>query len=210
MYESTFPTHPELDAHLREQQRMIAQDETAQDMVSRIVGALETADARLDPDGAPAFAEQLGWALDTERIVFSTPIMTNAGRHRDRPLAACAVQPVDLRGDLAQVKAIVDDYHRAGMGTGFTLDDVDDPVTVLRYLNGAAVAGANSGAEDRPRSTPDGHLSRCRTRRRIEFIGCARSAPTLAARHGSSTSACTSPTRRCAPRSPGLGGSGIC
>jgi ribonucleoside-diphosphate reductase alpha chain len=139
-------------------------------MVSRIVGALETADARLDPDGAPAFAEQLGWALDTERIVFSTPIMTNAGRHRDRPLAACAVPPVDLRGNLAQVKTIVDDYHRAGMGTGFTLDDVDDPVTVLRYLNGAAVAGANSGAEDRP--VGNMAILSLSHPKAVEFIGC--------------------------------------
>jgi ribonucleoside-diphosphate reductase alpha chain len=88
--------------------------------------------------------------LDTERIVFSTPIMTNAGRHFDRPLAACAVPPVDLRGDLASVKTIVDGYHRAGMGTGFNLDELDDPVGVLRYLNGVAVTGANSGTEDRP------------------------------------------------------------
>ncbi|MDQ3576828.1 MAG: hypothetical protein M3443_04340, partial [Actinomycetota bacterium] len=149
MYESTFPTHPELDAHLREQ-RIIDADETAQDMVTRIIGALEVADARFDPDGASAFAERLGWAMDTERIVFSTPIMTNAGRHHDRPLAACAVPPVDLRGDLAQVKTVVDDYHRAGMGTGFTLDGLDDPVAVLRHLNDIAVTGAASGTEDRP------------------------------------------------------------
>ncbi|MDT8916023.1 hypothetical protein [Amycolatopsis sp. PS_44_ISF1] len=119
-------------------------------MVTRVVATLEAADARFDRAGAEAFGERLGWALDTERIVFSTPIMTNAGRHFDRPLAACAVPPVDLRGDLTQVKAIVDSYHQAGMGTGFALDELDDPVGVLRYLNEVAVAGAASGAEDRP------------------------------------------------------------
>ena len=76
--------------------------------------------------------------------------MTNAGRYVDRSLAACAVPPVNLRGDLALVKTMVDDYHRAGMGTGFTLDGLDDPVGVLRYLNEIAVTGANSGTEDRP------------------------------------------------------------
>lgn len=149
MYRSTFPTSPHLEAYLHTG-RMISEDENAQDMVTRIVAALETADAGFDPLGAPAFGERLGWAMDTERIVFSTPIMTNAGRHLDRPLAACAVPPVDLRGDLAAVKTIVDSYHRAGMGTGFTLDGLDDPVAVLRYLNEVAVAGAASGAEDRP------------------------------------------------------------
>ncbi|MGH8921875.1 MAG: ribonucleotide reductase N-terminal alpha domain-containing protein, partial [Actinomycetes bacterium] len=149
MYRSTFPTSPDLEDYLR-RGRMISEQETAQDMVTRVVAALETADARFDPAGAAVFGERLGWALDTQRIVFSTPIMTNAGRHDDRPLAACAVPPVDLRGDLARVKTIVDSYHRAGMGTGFNLDEVDNPVEILRYLNDIAVAGACSGAEDRP------------------------------------------------------------
>jgi ribonucleoside-diphosphate reductase alpha chain len=149
MYSSTFPSSPATDAYLRAG-RIIAPAETGQDMVNRIVAALATADAHFDPADAEAFAQQLGRAMDTAHIVFSTPIMTNAGRYADRPLAACAVPPVDLRGDLTQVKTVVDDYHRAGMGTGFTLDGLDDPVGVLRYLNEIAVSGANSGTEDRP------------------------------------------------------------
>ncbi|MGH3516101.1 MAG: hypothetical protein ACRDQ7_01505 [Haloechinothrix sp.] len=149
MYHSTLPSRPGVDAYLRAG-RITADHETAQHMVHRIVAALAAADARCDPSGAGHFAERLGWALDTERIVFSTPIMTNAGRYPDRPLAACAVPPVDLRGDLSHVKTIVDDYHRAGMGTGFALDDVADPVAVLRYLNDVSVAGAEGGGEDRP------------------------------------------------------------
>ena len=145
MYHSTFPTCPHLEAYLRAG-RIISVDENAQDMVTRIVAALETTDARFGPDGAAAFGERLGWALDTARIVFSTPTMTNAGRHHGRPLAACAIPPVDLRSDLAAVKTVLDGYHRAGMGTGLTPDELDDPVSVLRYLNDIAA----SGTEDRP------------------------------------------------------------
>lgn len=149
MYRSTFATSPHREAYLRTG-RMISDGETAQDMLTRIVTALEQVDARFDPAGAEAFGERLGWALDCERIVFSTSIMTNAGRHHDRSLAACAVPLVDLRGDFAEVKTIVDGYHQAGMGTELSLDGVDDPVGVLRYLNDVAVASTNSGAEDRP------------------------------------------------------------
>ncbi|MFC0105546.1 ribonucleotide reductase N-terminal alpha domain-containing protein [Kibdelosporangium aridum] len=149
MYASTFPSSPATDAYLR-RGRIIAPHETGQDMVSRVVTALAETDAGFDPEGAEAFADQLGWAMDSARIVFSTPIMTNAGRHPDKPLAACAVPPVDLRSDLAAVKSTVDAYHQAGMGTGFALDDVNDPVTVLRYLNDIAISGAKSGTEDRP------------------------------------------------------------
>ncbi|MFD9961929.1 hypothetical protein [Amycolatopsis sp. NPDC058986] len=169
MYQSTSPSSPATDAYLRAG-RIISENETAQDMVTRIVTALETVDARFDPDGAARFGERLGWALDTERVVFSTPIMTNAGRFSDRPLAACAVPPVDLRGDLGRVKTIVDGYHRAGMGTGFRLDGLEDPVGVLRYLNDVAVTGANSGAEDRP--VGNMAILSLEHPRAAEFIGC--------------------------------------
>jgi ribonucleoside-diphosphate reductase alpha chain len=145
-----FPDDPRITDYLRTQ-RIIGPDETTRDMVGRIVGVLAAAERDLTgPRTAARFAAGLGTALDQRKIVFSTPIMTNAGRHPDRPLAACAVPPVDLRGDLAHVKQVVDSYHQAGMGTGFNLDDLDDPVKVLRYLNDVAVAGADSGAEDRP------------------------------------------------------------
>ncbi|MGH3823459.1 MAG: hypothetical protein ACRDRA_11620 [Pseudonocardiaceae bacterium] len=169
MYASTFHSSAVTNAYLQSG-RMIDPGETGQDMVNRIVATLATVDARFDPDSAQAFAERLGWAMDTCRIVFSTPIMTNAGRYADRPLAACAVPPVDLCGDLAQLKAVVDDYHRAGMGTGFNLDDLDDPVTVLRYLNEIAVAGARSGVEDRPVGNM-AILSMAHPKA-AEFVGC--------------------------------------
>lgn len=146
MYVSRFPSTPYLEAYLRDG-RITGPGETARDMISRIVAALAAADRCFDSDGADAFAQRLGEALDDRRIVFSTPVMTNAGRHTSRPLAACAVPPADLRGDLAAVKAIVDDYHRAGMGTGFSLGDLDDPVAILRYLNQVAVDGAASAVQ---------------------------------------------------------------
>lgn len=169
MYFSRFPSTPYLEAYLRDG-RITGPGETARDMITRIAASLAAADRQFDPDGADDFAQQLGEAMDDRRIVFSTPVMTNAGRHASRPLAACAVPPADLRGDLSKVKAIVDDYHRAGMGTGFSLDGLDDPVAVLRYLNQVAVDGAAGGGEDRPVGNmailPLAHP------RALEFIRC--------------------------------------
>lgn len=172
-YESRFPSTPGLERYLRDQ-LLTAPGETARDMIARIVGALTEADRTFGtPAAAEAFVTDLGHALDERRVVFSTPIMTNAG-DRDRPLSACAVPPVDLRGDLEQAKTVIDGYHRAGMGTGFDLDDTDDPVAVLRHLNDVAVAGASSGAEDRPVGNMAilaiGHP------RAAEFVACKRDA----------------------------------
>src|ERR1043165_2340056 len=99
MYTSTFPSSPATDDYLR-RGCIIDLDETGQDMVNRVVTALADAETPPGPDPATLFADQLGWAMDTGRVVFSTPIMINAGRYPDKPLAACAVPPVDLRGDL--------------------------------------------------------------------------------------------------------------
>jgi hypothetical protein len=204
VYSSRFPTTPYLENYLRDG-RITGPGETARDMVNRIVAALAAADRRFDPEGADSFARKLGEALDDRRIVFSSPVMTNAGRHVSSPLAACAVPPADLRGDLAAVKAIVDDYHRAGMGTGFSLDGLDDPVAVLRYLNQVAVDGAASGTEDRPVGNmailPLSHPVR-------RSSSAASPARTPAVKPGSSISPSRSPTRRCAQprRAPGRNG----
>jgi len=40
--------------------------------------------------------------------------------------------------------------HEQGMGTGFNLDETDDPVSALEFLNNVAIESANSGREDRP------------------------------------------------------------
>jgi ribonucleoside-diphosphate reductase alpha chain len=173
VYPSRFPSTPYLEAYLRDG-RITDPGETAQDMITRIVAVLAAADRRFAPHDADVFAQALGEALDDCRIVFSTPVMTNAGRHVSRPLAACAVPPVDLRGDLVMVKAVVDDYHRAGMGTGFSLDGLEDPVAILRYLNQVAVDSAASGGEDRP--VGNMAILPLRHPRAIEFIQSKRGA----------------------------------
>lgn len=172
VYRSTFPKRHHIEEYLR-CGRMIDQEETAADMVNRVVAALAEPESRFGADPA-AFADLLGAEMDSARIVFSTPIMTNAGRHHGRPLAACAVPPVDLRGDLAKVRATVDSYHQAGMGTGFNLTEVEDPVAVLRHLNDIAVDGAASGREDRP--VGNMAILNLSHPRAAEFIECKRGA----------------------------------
>jgi ribonucleoside-diphosphate reductase alpha chain len=132
--------------------RIVAHDETPAQMVERIVGSLYEVELRYSPqDMAMRFAQRIGELMDGSKIVFSTPIMTNAGRTEfQRPLSACTVPPVSLRGDLSNIKAMVDIYHQEAMGTGFSFDDVTDPTAMLLYLNSVAVEGAASGDEDRP------------------------------------------------------------
>ena len=121
-------------------------------MVNRVVGALYTADRKFTTgDAAETFADTVGSLMDSGHIVFSTPIMTNAGRSDfSRPLSACTVPPVNLDGDWSTIRKMVDTYHIEAMGTGFNFDMVNDPVETLLKLNDIAVTGSKSGNEDRP------------------------------------------------------------
>lgn len=134
------------------QGRITGEMETPQDMIARVVNRLASVEENLGhaPQDTVNFLTDLIRSLEAKKCIFSTPILTNAGRYEDRPLSACTIPPVDLREDLQMIRALLDTFHRHGMGTGFNLSDVDDPVAVLHYLNDIAVAGAQSGKEDRP------------------------------------------------------------
>lgn len=128
--------------------KIIDADETPEDMIERVAD-IALFDPR-DNAGTDRFRDDIAAILHEKKFVPSTPILTNANRHTDRPLSACAVPPISLRSDLQSIKRTVDSYHVQGMGTGFNFDEVDDPVAMLRYLNDVAIDGAKSGKEERP------------------------------------------------------------
>jgi len=96
------------------------------------------------------FERRVSERFINKQFVPSTTILTNAGRYKDKPLAACSVPPVGFRNDYSMVKHTIDMYHQKGMGTGFNFDDCDEPVELLSYLNNIAISGQDSGKEDRP------------------------------------------------------------
>lgn len=171
IYQSKFLPEPgSLSYRVLREGKILSPEETPQQMVERVIKAICSVEDKWNVPKKETilFANDLGAMLDEGKVVFSTPIMTNAGKTGCRPLSACSVPPVDLRGDLEKVKNIVDQYHQDGMGTGFDLTNVDDPVRVLKYLNEVAIEGANSGKEDRP----VGNMAICRADhpRIVEFI----------------------------------------
>ncbi|MDB5166238.1 MAG: hypothetical protein JWM37_310 [Candidatus Saccharibacteria bacterium] len=151
MYKSTFIPSSGAESVLR-QGNIISNDESAANMIERVV---QTAFAAEEQFGTPQhvsgkLAQEFGEMCDKGEVVMSTPVLTNAGRYAEKPLTACTMPPVDLRGDLKNVKSMIDTLHQQGMGTGFNLGDTEDPVSMLDYLNRVAVTGSESGMEDRP------------------------------------------------------------
>ena len=151
-HNSTFSPSPFVQKRILQDGKITAPDESPQQMVTRVAGAIYQAELQFNESSeAEVFADKIGTLMDAGQIVFSTPIMTNAGRNDfRRPLSACTAPPVNLNGDWTKIRKLVDTYHQEAMGTGFNFDMVDDPVEVLLKLNEIAIAGSQSGHEDRP------------------------------------------------------------
>ncbi len=133
--------------------RMIDPEETPAMMVERVVETLAAQELDFTGDfhKAETFRTTLGNAMDRSEVIMSTPIMTNAGRYVDKPLTACTVPTIDLRQcKTADLKREITTLHEQGMGTGFNLNDVDNPTEMLGLLNAIAKESARSGKEDRP------------------------------------------------------------
>lgn len=134
--------------------QILGVDEKPHEMIERVVKTIALAETGyLAPRqliSTTEFIHQLGQLMDEGAIVFSTPIMTNAGRFNERPLSACAMPPIDFKADIQKIKQMVDQYHQDGMGTGYNLSDTENPINLLKYLNEIAVQGANSKKEQRP------------------------------------------------------------
>jgi len=83
-------------------------------------------------------------------IILGSPILTNAGRRMMKSVSACSIPPVKLSEmGLEQISKIVGEYHTRGMGTGFCLDDLDNPVEMVKYLNHFAISEVQRGDIER-------------------------------------------------------------
>lgn len=133
--------------------KILGENETAQEMIERVVHALITVEDRFKTPQQlqQTLAQKLGYLLDNKYCVMSTPIMTNAGRHIEKPLSACSVPPIDLgTATISELRSMIHTFHQDGMGTGFNLDSVPDPAQMLRQLNTFALESVHSGKEERP------------------------------------------------------------
>jgi len=133
--------------------KIIAESEKPSHMIERVVNSLVEVEKRFNtsPKEIKELAKKLIFLLDNKYCVMSTPILTNAGRYIQKPLSACSMPPLDLVHDSKEkIKKVIFKFHQDGMGTGFNLNELDDPVSILKMLNNFAIESADSGKENRP------------------------------------------------------------
>jgi len=86
----------------------------------------------------------------TFELILGSPILTNAGRRETKSISSCSIPPVKL-GSMSrqEIAKMVGDYHTRGMGTGFCLDDLSDPIEMVKYLNHIAISEVQNGLIER-------------------------------------------------------------
>ena len=83
-------------------------------------------------------------------IILGSPILTNAGRRTNKSISACSIPPIHLsKMTKDNIAKMINNYHTRGMGTGFSLDDVNDPVEMVTYLNQIAILEIQQGKIER-------------------------------------------------------------
>lgn len=126
--------------------------ETPENMFHRVAKAL--ADGGINFYGkeqSEKFYSVFYKLISSYQIILSTPVYTNAGRHESKPLTACAVPQINFKNYKKEdLKHLIGSYHIKGMGTGFNLDDADNPVEVLKLLNSIAIDEVKKGLIERP------------------------------------------------------------
>lgn len=132
--------------------KIIHKDENFEDMTFRVFNSIMNIEKKFNikPNEIKINTERLIRRFLNKEFVPSTPILTNAGRYLTKPLSACSVPDISLNEDLKKIKTDVDKFHQQGMGTGFNLNECEDPTKMLNYLNKIALEGQKSGKEDRP------------------------------------------------------------
>ncbi len=76
----------------------------------------------------------------TRKLVMpGTPMLTNALQSGERALGFCVTIPVDLRQPLSCLNSSIEAYYEHTMGSGFDLDELEDPVAAVVALNDHAM-----------------------------------------------------------------------
>lgn len=152
-FKSNFCPNEYIEKQILKQGCITAFNESPSEMVERVVSVLFKTEVSMSNNvkNAKRFADNICRLIDERKIIFSTPILTNIGRSEfKRPLSACTIPSISLKDDLLKIRNVVNIYHQEGMGIGFNLDEVDDPVSMLMFLNEISIEGAASEKENRP------------------------------------------------------------
>lgn len=131
--------------------KMAGPDETVFDVFSRSTRWLAKAGEKFYGPSQVSFFHNLFLThVSNFELILGSPMLTNAGRREGKSVSACSIPPVSFsKMSREQIAKMVGEYHSRGMGTGFSLDELADPVSMVFYLNEIAIREVQQGKIER-------------------------------------------------------------
>lgn len=132
--------------------KMADAHETVFSVFSRSIAYLVEAGREFSSVSKPEDLQAEFLALVSDfRVILGSPILTNAGRRAGKSISACSIPNIRFaKMQREQISKIMSNYHTQGMGTGFSFDELADPVAMMKYLNEEAIKEVQHGLIERP------------------------------------------------------------
>lgn len=131
--------------------RILGDDESSDELIELVLHQIfhiET-DFGVAPTAIVRRQNQFAEYMMRKLVMLGTPLLTNAGRKDRRALGSCAAIPVDLQQSFSDVVSALESYYAQNMGSGFDLNPVPDPVSVVDAINRHAEELTAAGTCDR-------------------------------------------------------------
>lgn len=152
--------------------------ETVKSALDRVTGAIFKVDSKLTGSDNRSFQEAVRLQVNSGSFIFGTPILRNAGRV-NQVTAACTVLPIGMRGKHPNFEAFRQSSDAAmnrGIGTGYDLSDLDEPVDALLEFNSILYQITERMRKEKNRSGASMATLRCDHPRILDFINVKRNA----------------------------------
>lgn len=129
--------------------KIAAFGENPQQFLNRAIDALFSPEDKFGtkPEEKRKMAENFASYMVEGYVMPGTPTLTNAGRH-ESALSSCVVIPVDLR-ERESAAIRIKSYYKQNMGSGFDFTSYENPIGLLKWINGLSVQETATGDYDR-------------------------------------------------------------
>lgn len=82
------------------------------------------------------YIENVERLIMENKIVLGSPILKNI-LIENEPVSSCTIVPIDLRKDLKNIRTILEPYAATTMGSGYDLNQTDDPCGAIEQISAA-------------------------------------------------------------------------
>ena len=120
---------------LLKKMKVMPEDEDGEHFIRRVIDKLTKIEREKD-NPSKTYLDNIERLILENKIVLGSPVLKNILTETE-PVSSCTIVPIDLRKDLENIKTILEPYAATTMGSGYDLNEVEDPCGTIEKVNSA-------------------------------------------------------------------------